>query len=75
MAQLQLTYNQVKALVEQLGTDEKAQLARYLDSQTLQGEFLKFRDEMEDVPLSMDEITTEVEAVREKRYYAGRYRH
>ena len=61
--------------MEQLSLEEKEELARYLDDKTLLVEFRRFREEMKDIPLTEEEITQEVEEVREARYRSGHHRH
>jgi len=70
---LNLDFEQIKALVAQLPTDEKEQLAEYLDEETLFQRFEKARASLRDVPITMEQITSEVEAVREEFYRSGRH--
>jgi hypothetical protein len=72
-ANLQLDFTQIKNLVDQLDFEDKERLARYLDDQTLFLKLAEFRKRMRDIPLTLDEITAEVEAVREERYREGRH--
>ncbi|HEQ71584.1 MAG TPA: hypothetical protein ENN69_03765 [Spirochaetia bacterium] len=64
---LQINFEQLKALISQLDFEEKVKLAEFLDDETLFAEWKKIKEEKKDVPLSMDEITAEVEAVRRER--------
>ncbi len=75
MVNLRLNYGQVKELVAQLSPEEKEELARYLDDRILLTKFRRFRDEMKEIPLTEEEITHEVDEVREARYRAGHHRH
>ena len=65
---LQINFDQLKALIAQLDFDEKAKLAEYLDEQTLFSEWRKIKEKSKDIPLTFEEITAEVEAVRKERY-------
>ena len=66
--QLNLNYDQVKKLIDQLDIKEKEKLAEYLDDEILFKQLKDFQKEMKDVPLTLDDITKEVEAVRSERY-------
>jgi hypothetical protein len=68
---LNLDYEQLKTLVDQLSRGEKEQLAEYLDEQTLYQRFRKVRDSLRDIPVTIEEITEEVEAVREGMHRAS----
>ena len=65
---LQLSYDQIKNLIDQLNMEEKERLAEYLDNQTLKRRFNKFVDSKKDIPVTQDEIAMEVEEVRQERY-------
>jgi hypothetical protein len=65
---LNLNYDQVKKLIDQLDIKEKEKLAEYLDDEILFKQLKDFQREMKDVPLTLDDITKEVEAVRKERY-------
>ncbi|MBA7530018.1 hypothetical protein ES705_22221 [subsurface metagenome] len=65
---LQLSYDQIKNLIDQLNMEEKERLAEYLDDQTLKRRFNKFLDSKKDIPVTPDEIAIEVEEVRQERY-------
>jgi len=65
--QLDLELAQVKKLIDRLPKKEKMTLARYLDEQTLFEEMRQVQRELKDVPISMEEITAEVRAVRKAR--------
>ena len=67
-ATLQLNYDQIKSLIDQLDMEEKEKLANYLDDEILFKQLKNFQREMKDVPLTLDDITKEVEAVRSERY-------
>ena len=65
--QLDLDFKQVKKLVDRLPQKEKETLARYLDDQTLFEELRRVQRELKDAPITMEEITAEVKAVRSTR--------
>jgi uncharacterized protein with von Willebrand factor type A (vWA) domain len=65
--QLDLEFTQIKNLVDRLPKKEKETLARYLDDQTLFAEMLQVQRELKDAPITMEEITAEVKAVRKAR--------
>lgn len=68
MATLNIDFTQVQKLIEQLKSSEKEELFRYLSRQTLETRLKKFIDLKSSTPLSYDDITKEVEAVRSSRY-------
>ena len=65
--QLDLDFAQVKKLVDRLPKKEKETLARYLDDQTLFEELRQVQRELKDAPITTEEITAEVKAVRKTR--------
>jgi uncharacterized protein with von Willebrand factor type A (vWA) domain len=65
--QLDLDFEQVKKLIDRLPKREKEALARYLDEQTLFEEMRRVQRELKDTPITVDEITAEVKAVRNTR--------
>ena len=65
--QLDLDFTQVKKLVDGLPQKEKETLARHLDDQTLFEELRRVQRELKSAPLSTEEITAEVKAVRKAR--------
>ena len=72
--QLDLELAQVKKLIDRLPKKEKMTLARYLDEQTLFEEMRQVQRELKDAPISMEEITAEVKAVRKARAARARSR-
>ena len=65
--QLDLDFRRVKKLVDRLPKKEKETLARYLDDQTLFEEMRQVQRELKDTPITLEEITAEVQAVRKIR--------
>lgn len=62
--QLDLEFAQIRSLVDRLPRKEKQALARYLDDQTLFDEMRQVQRELKDAPITMEEISAEVKAVR-----------
>ena len=67
-ATLKLDIDQIIDLVKQMSSEEKFKLSEILRKEGVYEEFRKFRKEMKDIPVSYEEITKEVETVREKNY-------
>jgi hypothetical protein len=67
---LALDFSQLKALIAQCGIEEKTELARMLEKDTFSHRFSCLLDRIRTDELSLEEITAEVEAVRERRYRA-----
>ena len=65
---IDLDYNQVKNIINQLDENEQNRLAEYLDELTLYRRWDKLQEKLKDIPLSPEEIQEEVEIVRTKRY-------
>ncbi|MBI5729734.1 MAG: hypothetical protein HY963_01220 [Ignavibacteriales bacterium] len=59
--------NSIKSVILQFNRDEKIELAKYLDKLTLTDRFEKLFDLLGETPLTFEEITDEVERVREER--------
>jgi len=72
---LNLDYEQIKALVDQLPTEEAEQLGTYLRRKVALERLEALQKQFRDVPITDEEITAEVEAVREEMYREGRHRH
>jgi hypothetical protein len=70
--QLDLNFAQVRTLVDRLPKREKETLARYLDEQTLFAEMRQVQRELKDAPITAEEITAEVKAVRKARAIRAR---
>ncbi len=67
-ATINFDLEQIKSLILQFSTEEKIELARYMDSLTLRNRFEKFFNSFKEIPISFNDITAEVEAVREERH-------
>ena len=66
-ATINFDIEQIKSLILQFSTEEKIELAKYMDKLTLRNRFEKFFGSFNEIPLSFDDITTEVETAREER--------
>lgn len=67
---LTIDFNQLKALITQCGIEEKAEIVRMLEKDTFS---LRFNQLLSKIrtrtdALTLEEITAEVETVREKRH-------
>jgi len=67
---LTIDFNQLKSLITQCGIEEKTQIVRMLEKDTLPLRFNQFMSKIKTDELTLEEITAEVETVREKRHIA-----
>ena len=67
-ATLKVDISQIKELIQQLDIEEKKDLSKYLDKLTLKTRLKDFINSKRGIPLTIEEITDEVEKEREKRY-------
>jgi len=65
-----IDFSQLKTVVEQCNLDEKLELLELLEKETFPIRFKKFLNQIKTDELSLEEITAEVEAVRQGRYHA-----
>jgi len=65
-----IDFSQLKTAVEQCNLDEKLELLELLEKETFSIRFKKFLNQIKTDELSLEEITAEVEAVRQTRYHA-----
>ena len=65
-----IEFSQLKTVVEQCNLDEKLELLELLEKETFSIRFKKFLSQIKTDELSLEEITSEVEAVRQARYHA-----
>jgi hypothetical protein len=70
-ATMKVNIEQIKGLISQVSLREKEILAKYLDDLTLKNRFKRLIARNKNVPLSYEDITSEVEQVRAKRYKCG----
>jgi uncharacterized protein YqgV (UPF0045/DUF77 family) len=64
-----IDFSQLKTVVEQCNLDEKLELLELLEKETFSIRFKKFLSQIKTDELSLEEITAEVEAVRQARYH------
>ena len=67
-----IDFMQLKSAVAQCDINEKLELLRLLENETFPNRFKKFLEQVKADTLSLDDITAEVEAVRQARYDARR---
>jgi hypothetical protein len=65
---LNLDFEQVKALVDQLSPAQKEQIEKSLRRELALEHLQKLQQELKDVPITDEEIEAEVETVRQERY-------
>lgn len=63
-----IDFAQLKNAVAQCNTDEKMELLRLLENEIFPNRFKQFLEQIKTDELSPDDITAEVEAVRQARY-------
>ncbi|MCD4739342.1 MAG: hypothetical protein K8R89_08810 [Anaerolineae bacterium] len=69
---LAIDFNQLKSLITQCEIEEKTEIIRMLEKETFPLRFARFRNKIRTDGLTLEEITAEVETIREKRYRAER---
>ncbi|MBI5325726.1 MAG: hypothetical protein HZB41_10740 [Ignavibacteriae bacterium] len=62
------SYKQAISLIKQMNQKEKVKLADYINEITLKDWLIDFRNRMKNIPITLDEITTIVEEVRQAKY-------
>lgn len=67
-ATINFDIEQVKSIILQFSSEEKIELAKFLDKLTLKNRFEKFFSSLKEIPVSFEDITGEVEAVREEQH-------
>lgn len=67
---LSININQLKRLITQCDLDEKIELIRFLEKDTFPVRFKELLTKLRTDELTLEEITTEVETVREQRFNA-----
>ncbi|MGA2547492.1 MAG: hypothetical protein ABSF43_13135 [Rectinemataceae bacterium] len=70
--QINLGFDQIQAIIDQMPEADKERLAAYLDRQTVAGRIERFQQGVANFPLSDEEIQAEVKVVRQERHAAGR---
>ena len=69
---LTIDFNNLKSLITQCALEEKIEIISLLEKETFQARFDKFLSAVKTDALALDEITTEVEVVRQRRYHERR---
>ena len=67
-ATLALSLEQLKMLIGQCPIEEKVELIRFLEKDTFEIRFQRLLQRLRTTEIKLDEITREVESVRQKRY-------
>lgn len=67
---LSIEFEQLKNIIGQCDMNEKLELFHFLEKQTFANRFNQFLADVKTDELSLEEITAEVEAVRQARYNA-----
>ena len=70
---IELDKSQIFNLIKQLDTDDKIELLNSLQESTYVKRFEKLLDSLRTDKISLDDITKEVESVRQKRYEQGKH--
>ena len=70
---IELNKSQIFNLIRQLDTDDKIELLNSLQESTYVKRFEKLLDSLRTDKISLDDITKEVESVRQKRYEQGKH--
>lgn len=70
---IELDKSQIFNLIRQLDTDDKIELLNSLQESTYVKRFEKLLDTLRTDKISLDDITKEVESVRQKRYEQGKH--
>lgn len=65
-----IDFMQLKRAVTQCDVNEKLELLRLLENETFPNRFKKLLEQIKTDSLDLDDITSEVEAVRQARYNA-----
>lgn len=69
---LRIDFNQLKSLITQCGIEEKTEIIQMLENDTFPLRFTQLLSKVRTDELTLEEITAEVEIVREKRCNAER---
>ena len=67
---ISVDFSQIKIAVEQCNVDEKLELLKLLEKETFSTRFKQLLNQIKTDELNLEEITAEVEAVRQERYSA-----
>jgi len=67
-ANVKLSFSEILELVRRLPGEQKIELSRELERESIESKLTELLNAFKTDELSMDEITAEVEDVRQKRY-------
>ncbi len=67
---ISIDFPQLKAVVQQCNINEKLELLQILEQETFSVRFKSFLKSTQTDELSLKDITKEIEAVRQAKYYA-----
>lgn len=65
---LTLSVDQLKSLVQQCSLEDKIEMVHFLEDETFEARFQRLLQQLKTNQLSFEEITQEVEIVRQERY-------
>ena len=65
---LSLSFNQLKSLISQCEICEKIEIVRFLERETFSTRFSRLLTKIKTDTITLEEITAEVENVRQSRY-------
>lgn len=65
---ISVDFSQIKTIIEQCNIDEKIELLKLLEKETFSTRFKQLLNQVKTDELNLEEITAEVEAVRQARY-------
>lgn len=66
MENTSVNLNHIKELILQIDSKERIELAKFIDKLTLKKRFENLLKKLENIPITFNEITNEVEKVREE---------
>ena len=64
-----LDFSQLKTIIAQCNLEEKLELLQFLEKDTFSVRFNKFLDSVKTDELTLEDITQEVEAIRQANYH------
>lgn len=67
---ISIDFSQIKSVISQCNLEEKLELLQLLEKDTVSVRFKKFLNAVQTDELSLEDITNEVEAVRQANYHA-----
>lgn len=67
---ISIDFSQLKAVISQCNLEEKLELLQLLEKDTFSVRFKKFLNSVQTDEISLEDITNEVESVRQENYHA-----